>query len=345
MTHRAVRGIASWQVLIGLGLAVLGIWGVSRMGRGSGQDRVLAKVAGERITVGEVEAANSGAFLQLTRQRHELLEQGLDEIIGRRLLDLEASARGVTPEQLWATEVDGRVVEPSDAAVDSFYRVRGITIVKDSIAPRIRDYLREEQRVRASQAFLAQLRDTHQVTNYLEPERSQVEADGHPAKGPAEAPVTIVEFADFECPYCVQVLPTLARLQATYRDEVRLVFRQFPLRSIHRFAQQAAEASLCAWEQDKFWEMHDVMFANQRALGRADLKATAAQLGLDSTQFNACFDSGKFADRVAADFDAARRLGLTGTPAFFINGRFLSGAQPYEAIAAIVDDELRRAGH
>ena len=142
-----------------------------------------------------------------------------------------------------------------------------------------------------------------------------------------------MEFADFECPYCVRIVSSLKRLEETYGDNVRLVFRQFPLSSIHRHAQKAAEASLCADEQGKFWEMHDVMFEEQGTLGLTDLKEKAARLGLDSERFDACLDSSKYAARVAADFDAARRLGLTGTPAMFINGRFLSGAQPYELIA------------
>ena len=340
---RSRRGVASWKLLLGVTLAVAAIWGLSQVGRGTGEDRVLAVVGGQKITQGEVEAANAQGFLQLDRQRHELLEQGLEEAIRQKLLEVEAEARGLTPEELLTEEVENDLAEPTDAVVDSFYLARQISIAKDSIAPRIRQFLKQGQRVEATQALLASLHEKYSVQNYLEPQRVEVAATG-PSKGPEDAPVTIVEFADFECPYCSRILPSLERLEETYGDKVRLVFRQFPLSNIHRHAQNAAEASLCANEQNKFWEMHDVMFEEQRALGLEELKEKAVRLGLHTEEFNACLDSNKYADQVAADFDDARRLGLTGTPAMFINGRFLSGAQPYELIAKIVDDELRRAG-
>jgi protein-disulfide isomerase len=319
------------------------IWALSQVGRGTGEDLVLAVVDGQMITQGEVEAANAQGFLQLDRQRHDLLEQGLEQAIRQKLVEVEAEARGITSEELLTQEVEQKLAEPADAVVDSFYQARGIAVSRDSIAPRIREFLKQGQRVEVTSRLLASLRESYPVENYLEPQRAEVAATG-PSKGPEDAPVTIVEFADFECPYCVQIVPSLKRLEETYGDKVRMVFRQFPLRSIHRHAQDAAEASLCAYEQNKFWEMHDVMFEEQRALGLEQLKEKAVRLGLDAEEFNVCLDSNKYADQVAADFDAARRLGLTGTPAMFINGRFLSGAQPYELIAKIVDDELRRAG-
>jgi protein-disulfide isomerase len=343
MSNLGHRGVAAWKLLVGVGAVFAAIWALSQLGRGTGQDQVLAMVGDKRITRGEIEGGNPQAFLQLDRQRHELLEQGLEEAIGQKLLEVEAKARGLTPEELLTEEVEKRLTEPTDAVVDSFYQARAINIAKDSIAPRIREFLKQEQRVGAISTLLASLKERHLVKNYLEPQRVEVAAAG-PSKGPDDAPVTIVEFADFECPYCVRIVPSLERLEETYGDKVRVVFRQFPLSSIHRHAQKAAEASLCADEQDKFWGMHDVMFEEQGALGLEELKEKAVRLGMDSEQFDACLDSGKYAAQVAADFDAARRLGLTGTPAMFINGRFLSGAQPYELIAKIVDDELRRAG-
>jgi protein-disulfide isomerase len=343
MNHLGRRGVATWKPLVGVCVAVAAIWALSQVGRGTGQDQVLAVVGGQKITRGEVEGGNVQAFLQLDRQRHELLEQGLEEAIRQKLVEVEAESRGMTSEELLAQEVEQNLIEPSDAVVDSFYQARRISILKDSIAPRIRQFLQQGQRVEATQALLASLHEKYPVQNYLEPQRADVAATG-PSKGPEDAPVTIVEFADFECPYCLQILPSLVRLEETYGDNVRMVFRQFPLSNIHRHAQDAAEASLCAYEQNKFWEMHDIMFEEQSALGIEALKEKAARLGLDSEQFDTCLDSNQYADQVAADFDAARRLGLTGTPAMFINGRFLSGAQPYDLIAKIVDDELRRAG-
>ncbi len=123
-----------------------------------------------------------------------------------------------------------------------------------------------------------------------------------------------------------------------------MVFRQFPLRNIHPEAQKAAEASLCAEDQGKFWEMHDLMFEEQSKLGVADLKDKAQRLGLDTGEFEQCLDSGKYQEQVQEDVMAGVQAGVTGTPAVFINGRFLNGAQPYEALAEIIDEELARQG-
>ena len=167
------------------------------------------------------------------------------------------------------------------------------------------------------------------------------EAQNAPSVGRAGAPVMIVEFSDFQCPYCQRLAPTLDKVVETYGDRVQLVFRQFPL-GIHANAQKAAEASLCAAEGGKFWEMHDKMFENIHSLASDELKELARSIELDSGAFDECLDSGRYADQVASDIEAGRLAGVTGTPAIFINGRFLSGAQPFEKIASVIDDELER---
>ena len=141
------------------------------------------------------------------------------------------------------------------------------------------------------------------------------------------------------------ILPTLEQVEDTYGDQIQFVFRQFPLISIHPQAVGAAQASLCANEQGRFWEMHDAIFANQRALEVDQLKATAGGLGLDESEFNACMDSNRYAEEVNADLAAGQALGVRGTPMIFINGRALSGAKPFDEIAQIIDDEIQRAGH
>ncbi|RKG92030.1 DsbA family protein [Corallococcus terminator] len=163
-----------------------------------------------------------------------------------------------------------------------------------------------------------------------------------PSFGPATAKVTIVEWSDFECPFCSRAVPTLNRIKETYGKDVRVVFRQQPL-PMHPNAKIAAQASLAAHEQGKFWEMHDKMFANQRALDRNSLEKYAEELKLDMAKFKAALDSGKFNAQVAADSDAGSAVGANGTPAFFINGRFLSGAQPFEAFKPLIDDEIAKA--
>ena len=170
----------------------------------------------------------------------------------------------------------------------------------------------------------------------------EVKAGSSPAKGPADAPITIVEFSDFQCPYCSRVGPTLEKVLEDYPEQVRVVYKHYPL-SFHKQALPAAKASAAAGRQGKFWEMHDLLFQNQRNLSEAAFKGYAKQLGLDMAQFEQDYASEEIAKEVEADVLLARRLGITGTPCFFVNGRFLSGAQPYGAFKAKIDAELKKA--
>lgn len=170
-----------------------------------------------------------------------------------------------------------------------------------------------------------------------------VSAD-EPAWGPADAGIVIIEYSDFQCPYCKMFTDnTYARLRQMYGDQVRFVYRDFPLDSIHPRARPAAEAAQCAHEQGKFWEYHDLLFANQQALETDDLKRYAQQLSLDMEQFNQCVDTRKYQASVEADVQAGLRQNVTGTPTFFINGQALVGAQPFEAFQAVIA-QLNRAG-
>jgi protein-disulfide isomerase len=302
----------------------------------SGGGQVLARVNGKPIT-------DSDVFAQLAKLQRELVEQALDQAIKERLLEAEAAGRSVTKEQL-LTEIKPAAV--TDADVDAFYEQNKAQIppnmTKEQVTPRIRQYLEGQKQTEARDAFYKQLEAKYKVEHLLEPARVEVAAVG-PAKGPENAPVTIVEFSDFQCPFCARLIPTLEQVRQKYGDKVRLVFRQYPL-GFHQHAQKAAEASLCANEQGKFWELHDAMFQNQQALAVEALKAKAAELGMNAETFNACLDSSKFADEVQADFQAGTVAGVSGTPAMFINGRFISGAVPLDQITKVIDDELKRKG-
>jgi protein-disulfide isomerase len=213
----------------------------------------------------------------------------------------------------------------------------------EQLKPRILTYLAGQQRGELQKALLDTLNTKYSPRILLEPAREEIKTAGSPAKGPENAPVTIVEFSDFQCPYCSRVVPTIDEAVKVYGDQVRVVFRQFPL-GMHKDAQKAAEASLCANEQGKFWGLHDAMFANQQALGVEQLKGKAAELGVDAAKFNACLDGGKYAPQVATDVAEGSQAGVSGTPAMFVNGRFVSGAVPFEQLASIIDDELQRKG-
>jgi protein-disulfide isomerase len=168
-----------------------------------------------------------------------------------------------------------------------------------------------------------------------------VSADDDPALGPSNARVTIIEFSDFQCPYCAQFhAQTLPTILQEYGDRIRFVYRDFPLATLHPFAEKAAEAGECAHEQGAFWPYHDLLFNNQRALDRASLGTYATMSGLKMDAFNGCLDSAKYADEVAADEQAGVAAGVTGTPAFLVNGRLMVGAQPFAVFKAAIDAAL-----
>lgn len=180
---------------------------------------------------------------------------------------------------------------------------------------------------------------------FIPPRRYEVSLDDDPVKGSPDAPVTIVEFSEFQCPYCgYYVRETFPKIDEAYikTGKVKYVFRDFPLTSIHPYAQKAAEAGGCAAQQGKFWEYHDLLFAHQDALDVSSLKQYAADLSLDTAQFDACLDSGAMADEVAGDFADGQTYGVSGTPAFFVNGIRLNGAQPFEAFQELIEEELAK---
>ncbi len=309
-----------------------------------GDADVMAVVGGSEITEEEVAELVAGELLRVNRERYEILEKGLDNLVTTRLLELEAEAKGISVDELLAEAVESKVKPPSQEQIDAFYEARKgqIQQPKEAVEERIGQFLTQQQQQTALAEFIVELKAKYSFESFLEPLRIPVEVAGFPARGPEDAPVVIVEFSDFECPYCSRVIPTLEQVVETYGDRVRLVFRQFPLNNIHPNAQKAAEASLCAHDQGKFWEMHDLMFKEQKSLELEQLKEKAARLELDVEAFNECIDSSKYAEAVMSDLEAGSQVGVSGTPALFINGRFLSGAQPFEQLAAVIDAELAR---
>jgi protein-disulfide isomerase len=166
-----------------------------------------------------------------------------------------------------------------------------------------------------------------------------VEIGSAPKKGPDSAPVKIVEWSDFQCPFCRRANPTLAQIEQEYGDKVQLVFKHMPL-SMHSKAPDAHKAAAAAGLQGKFWEMHDLIFSDQRAMSPEKYEEYAKQIGLDIDKFNQDRNSPQVEAILAADVAQASKLGITGTPAFFVNGRYLSGAQPFASFKVLIDEQL-----
>ena len=203
-------------------------------------------------------------------------------------------------------------------------------------------YIQQQKAQASAQMYYDKLKSEAKVEVLLpawRPPRQQVEAKG-PSRGPANAPITIVEFSDFECPYCSRAEETVSEVMRVYGDKIRVVYRDLPLPS-HANAPKAAEAAHCAGDQDKYWEMHAKLFANQRALDVASLKKYAGELKLDQARFDKCLDSGVKAPIVEESRKVGNEAGVTGTPAFFVNGILISGAQPFDAFKEVIDGELQ----
>lgn len=315
-------------------------------------DTVVATFGnGQKVTFGELNERIKEPLANLDKQKYQLRKRGLEGLVTERLVKEEAAKRNITEDQLLKAEIDDKIPAPPEEKIkEVFEGAKGQLppgATYEQMKPQIVDFLSGQQKQDVAQKFFESLRQNANVKYELpEPprgpvERKQVAATG-PAKGPESAPVTIVEFSDFQCPFCSRAIGTVDEVTKTYGDKVRLVFRQFPL-DFHKQAQKAAEASLCANDQGKFWDMHDKLFANQSALGVDDLKKYAGELKLDTAKFNTCLDSGEKAATVKADQADGSKVGVNGTPAFFINGIMLSGAQPFSEFQSVIDAELKGA--
>lgn len=320
----------------------------------SGQ-AVIARWAGQPITASDVESASSALFAEhrasfsselrqlqarQAREYHELLARELERLLDRRALDMEVAARDVSAEKL-LSQID--VAPVTDVEVRAFYAANRARIGEpyEQAEAEIREHLVSQHTTAATRAFYDRLRQRHEIHSGLQPHREQVNATGA-SVGPADAPVTIVEFADFQCPYCAQSASVLKSLRTKYGDRLRLVFRHLPLVDIHPSALSAARAAVCADQQGKFWAMHEAMYGNQNALDPAALENTARKLGLNSDRYARCVAEDATTRQIDADANAAFELGISSTPSFLINGRLIVGSPPEGELTALIEDELRR---
>ena len=304
---------------------------------------VVATVAGADITAADLDGAVMGDVIELRTKLYEARKGALEQMIAERLLEAEAKKKNQSVEDYLKAEVEAKVTPATDAEVDAFYaqnqgRIRGTL---DEVREPVREHLTQQKQGDAMKALLDQLRKDAQVVVKLDPPRFPVEPGDAPRLGKKDAPVQIVEFSDFECPYCGIAAKTVHDLSTKYGDKIAISFLHFPL-PMHPNAPKAAEASLCANEQGKFWEYHDQLFANQRMLDPLSLVRYATDLGLDVAAFQRCLESGEKAKAVEADVAKGKTVGMSGTPGFYVNGIHISGALPVEAFSEIIDAELAR---
>ena len=337
------------------GLILFALVALTTLAAAQSSSNPAAVVKGEVITEAQVVKAAASDLQNLeskrpqgqaayARARLEIMHKALNSLIEEKVLTAEAAKENITKAQLIYSEIESNVEVPSNAEVAAFYEANKarIPLAREQALPQVKQYMIDQSRNGYRESLLRRLKKEYAVKVYLDPLRTDVATMGHPTRGPAAAPVTIVEFSDFECPYCGGLFPTLKAVEKNYAGQVRLVYRQFPLTNIHPRAQKAAEASLCANEQQRFWEFHDSMFGNQQALTVDDLKRRAVELKLNTAAFNSCLDSGKQSEPVKKDIAEGSKAGVTSTPTMFVNGRLLSGGQSYADLREVIEDELQR---
>ena len=307
------------------------------------QAAVVAQLNGRDISAAELETWMKDNLYKReiedkpAGEAYEAKTEAIDAMVNELLVGDAAKQAGQTSEAYLNAQV--LALGPvTDAEVKTFFDENAARLPPgaklEDLAARIKPHL-ESQR---PQTVIDNLRAAAKLAVVLQPPRTNIDATG-PSRGPTDAPIVIITFSDYQCPFCKRAEPTIDAVLAKYPTQVRQVFRHLPL-PMHPRARPAAIAAVCAEQQGKFWEYHAKLFENQPALGDEDLGKYATEVGLDATAFKACQQSPEAAQRVQVDADSARVAGITGTPAFFINGILLSGARPLEDFAKWIDLEL-----
>lgn len=308
-----------------------------------GDGQVVASGHGLRVTMDELDEAVRNDLFQRETQGgnpailYDLRAQTLDGLIRGHVLEQEAASQNVSVDELLAQTPEVTADEVSAFYQENEARMQGASL--EDVEEQIRRFLgqrKQEDRVSA-------LIQSAQIDVQLERPRFQVDPVG-PSLGPSDAPVTIVEFSDFQCPFCSRAVPIVKNLVKANPETVRVVYRHLPLETIHPRARDASIASGCAEDQGKFWEYHDALFENPGRFSDEDLARVAGEVGLDDAAYAACFEARTPEARVNADIEAARVAGVTSTPAFLVNGILMKGAQPVEAFQQVIDSELAQLG-
>ncbi|MEO5363295.1 MAG: DsbA family protein [Magnetococcus sp. DMHC-8] len=317
-----------WQRMVWIGVGLIG-WPLT------GWAEPVARVGQWVLDRAQVDQALASKF-------HELRDSHVQEAVVEHLLSTEAKTLNLSAAELLEKQVDAKVTPPSKEEVAQFIETNRSRLPNEGkgAEEKIREYLLDKKQEKARETYLQGLWDRYKVEILLQPPRVQVGVPADLARGKADAPITIVEFSDFECPYCRRAQETLKAVEKAYGDQVRFVFRHYPL-PFHEQAPKASEAAQCAADQGKFWPFHDALFAEGAQLAPAELKKLAGRLGLNQATFDGCLDSGRHGERVAKDSAEGKQLGISGTPTFFVNGLRLVGAVPLDKFKKTIDAELK----
>ena len=299
---------------------------------------VVAEVGGVKVTMAELEKEESAKLLAAHYTYYQAESKALEELIDKRLMEQKAKSEGLTLDQLMDRDIKSKVQDPTEDQMKVYYEGLETEQPYDTVRQKILDKIRELRTNKIKADYVRELRANTTVYVALAPPRADVETAGSLTLGSSSAQVTLVEFADYECPYCQKVAPALKKLKDDFGDKIALTYKDYPL-PMHSRAEKAAEAARCANKQNRFWEFHDEIF-HSKELDVDQLKAQAHALSLDTATFDKCLDSGETAAAVDKDKREGTRLGITGTPAFFVNGHYLSGALDYATLRKVIEQQM-----
>ncbi|MBU6376272.1 MAG: DsbA family protein [Bdellovibrionales bacterium] len=310
------------------------------------QAGVVAKIGGQLITEAELIGEDKMDFFELKKREYELRMERINRLIVERLIGEEAKKANMSLDDYIDKKVSKGDAKISDADIKKFAADKKIpdSQMNDQIKERIKSYMQMERRRNDVNAYISKLTKGSPVEIYFERPKMDVKvelAEHTPTLGKKGAKVTIVEFSDFQCPFCARGAETVHQIAKKYGSKVAIGFRHFPL-PMHKEARPASEASMCVNEQgsDKFWKFHDKIFQNQQNLDDANLEKMAKESGANVEKFKACYSSKKYAKVVQDDMEYGEKVGVRSTPTFFVNGQIVNGAVPIEQFSEIIDEEL-----
>jgi protein-disulfide isomerase len=307
---------------------------------------VVAEVDGAPITFEEMEKRAAKDLYQLRQEEYDTRRQAIEAIVFERLLQKEAKRRGLTVAELTRAEVNDKLKPVTPDEVAATYerakpRLGGRSL--EQVRPDIEAALRQQREAQRRSELRSELLAAAKVQVKLEAPRVPIEIPPNtPVVGPADAPITVIEYSDYQCPYCHKAQESVDQVMAKYAGKVRFVHQEYPL-SFHPRAFAASLAARCADEQGKFWDFHRNLMLSPGSFEDDDLQKRATALGLDAGKLQACVASGKYDPVVKAALDAGTAVGVNSTPTFFINGRRVTGALPFETFRQVIDEELARS--
>jgi protein-disulfide isomerase len=307
-------------------------------------DPAVATVGGKTITQSELDKHVKQRMVAIEQQKYEAMREGLEELIDKELMAQEAKARGTTVEALEKVEVKDKVAQPSDADIQELYDANKEELggePLEKVKPRLVEFLQQMEEGKLHGVLISQLKSKYKTSITLKAPTVEVANGSRPPLGNPKATVKIIEFSDYECPYCKKGEEAVKQVMKEYGDRVQLYYRDYPL-PFHKHARNASLMANCANAQGKFWEYHGKLFAMEE-LSTEKMKAAAGEIGLDKAKFDKCFEDQEFKKAVDQDVTDAQNVGVTGTPTFFVNGRVLTGAQPFEAFKQVIDEELAKS--